>query len=1001
MRLAPVLSGWLLLSAALHAQQGAQVSGVIGDSSEAVVPGANVTLVNQATGIQRVSHSNQEGGYALASLQPGVYKVTVRKEGFQTLTRLGVRLEVAQNARIDFTLQVGNMEQEVTVDGGPAPTSLQDGSVGMVIGQELIGSLPVSGRGMVGLLELAPGVLITPATAGEAGQFSTNGQRANTNYFTLDGVSANTGVSGTGMPAQFSGGSLPGMTAIGSTHNLIALDALEEFRIETTGFSPEFGRLPGAQVIVSSRSGSNDFHGSLFEYLRNQRLDANDWLANAVSLGRSPSRLNDFGATLGGPLRRNRTFLFFSYEGLRLQQPSVWTEAVPTVLLRRYSPGPVQPILKAFPLPNGPDFGDGLAETIASISRPSSLDALSLRLDHAFSSRLNLFARYSLTPSSTQSGYSQTNSSQFHFESLTAGLTALVGPGLDNELRVNLADTRVDGQWQSSPDGGAVPLDLSTLPLPIAVPKGKAFYRLSVGGVGELVTGASGTNSEGQFNVVDTLAWTHGTHQIRFGGDYRRLAPRSGGPPYYVGVTFESLDDLAGNRNMLVTLSQTSEQASVVRNMALFFQDTWRVHPRLTLTYGWRWELNPPTASLRNLQNVLPQVASESSMEIPAQGTPLWRMGYFNFGPRVGVAYGLTRDGRTTLRAGMGVYYDAGFSAEADAVNGAPFNTLRTSSAVPYDYAASAMAVPIRYGVAANLRLPYSTEWNVSLERALSARNVVAVSYVGSEGHGLLRREAYLRPDIDEIDIALATNNGASNYNALQFQYRRSLARGLQGMLSYGWSHSIDNVSFDSAIELVQPGFGAAEDRGSSNFDVRHDVTGAFSYGFRGWALDGMFRARTGFPIDVLTSQDAFGLGLSNVIRPDIVPGAPVWIADPAVPGGSRLNPAAFSLPHNMAQGDLGRNVITGFGMYQVDLALHRQFRVSDHLGLDARLEGFNALNHSNFGDPMRYLASPLFGQSGSMLNLMMGNGSPNSGLAPALQIGGPRSVQLALRLRF
>jgi hypothetical protein len=162
-----------------------------------------------------------------------------------------------------------------------------------------------------------------------------------------------------------------------------------------------------------------------------------------------------------------------------------------------------------------------------------------------------------------------------------------------------------------------------------------------------------------------------------------------------------------------------------------------------------------------------------------------------------------------------------------------------------------------------------------------------------------------------------------------------------------------------------------------------------------------MFRARTGFPIDVLTSQDAFGLGLSNVIRPDIVAGEPVWIADPSVPGGSRLNPAAFSLPHNMAQGDLGRNAITGFGMYQVDLALHRQFRVSEHLGLDARLEGFNALNHSNFGDPMRYLASPLFGQSGSMLNLMMGNGSPNSGLAPALQVGGPRSLQLALRLRF
>jgi len=193
--------------------------------------------------------------------------------------------------------------------------------------------------------------------------------------------------------------------------------------------------------------------------------------ANAVSLGRSPSRLNDFGATLGGPLRRNRTFLFFSYEGLRLQQPSVWTEAVPTVLLRRYSPGPVQPILKAFPLPNGPDFGDGLAETIASISRPSSLDAPEPAVGPCLQLSPEPVRPLQLTPSSTQSGYSQINSSQFHFESLTVGLTALVGPSLDNELRVNAADTRVDGQWQSSPDGGAVPLDLSTLPLPLPFPR--------------------------------------------------------------------------------------------------------------------------------------------------------------------------------------------------------------------------------------------------------------------------------------------------------------------------------------------------------------------------------------------------------------------------------------------------------------------------------------------------------------------------------------------------
>ena len=1009
MRLAWILSGCLLLSAALQAQQGAQVFGLIKDPSDAVVPGATVTVVSQATGIRRSSHSNQEGMYVIASLQPGLYKVTARKEGFQTLARLGVRFEVAQNARIDFTLQVGNMEQELTVQGGPAPVNLQDGSVGMVIGRELIGTLPLNGRGLLGLLELAPGVLVTPATAGEAGQFSTNGQRANTNYFTLDGVSANTGVSGTGMPAQFSGGSLPGMTAFGSTHNLISIEALEEFRIETSSFAPEYGRLPGAQVVVSSRSGSNDYHGSLFEYLRNQRLEANDWFANAQGLGSGPLRLNDFGATLGGPVRRNRTFFFASYEGLRLRQPYTWMEAVPSLLVRRYAPGPVQPILNAFPLPNGRDLGGGLTELTASTLRPSALDAGSLRLDHALSARLSLFARYSRTPSTTESGYSQINVSHFRSDILTIGLTASFSPSINNELRLNTAQTKVGADWRTSPEGGAIPLNLSSLPLPIAVPAGGSFYRLSVSGVGELITGTPGTNSEGQFNLVDTLAVTRGTHQLRFGGDYRRLAARRGDPPYNVGITFESLADLAANQNMLVTYSEASQVSSVVRNVSLFLQDTWRVHPRLTLTYGSRWELNPPSAALRSAEYVLSESADQSSVQALSPGAALWRMGYFNFGPRIGVAYGLTRDGKTVLRTGAGAYYDAGFSAEADAVNGAPYNSLRMSMGSPYGHAASTMGIPIRYGVAPNLRLPLSLEWNFTLERALGAYGVGAVSYVGSSGSGLLRREAFLRPDIGAVDVAVATNHGAASYSALQLQYRRSMARGLQGVLSYNWSHSIDTVSYASALQLVQPGFGAAEDRGSSSFDARHALTAAFSYEvpagrlhlLRGWAMHGMVRSRTGFPIDILTRQDAFGLGLSNVIRPDLRSGVPLWLADSAAPGGKRLNPAAFTLPHNLAQGTLGRNVVEGLGMYQIDLALRRQFHLSERFSLDTRIEAFNVLNHANFGDPVRYLASPLFGQSASMLNLMMGNGSPNSGLAPALQAGGPRSMQLALRLRF
>jgi hypothetical protein len=1000
----------LLFSAGLEAQDFAQVFGAVRDSSEAVVPGAVVTAVNQATGIRRLCRSNHEGSYIIASLQPGIYKMTVRRDGFQTVARLGLRFEIAQNAQVDFVLQVGGTEQEITVDGGPAPVNLDDGSVGMVMGRRMIEALPQDGRNLVGLLELTPGVLVTPATSGEAGQFTTNGQRANANYFTLDGISANTGVSGTGIPAQFSSGSLPGMTALGSTHNLISIEALDEFRIVTSSFAPEFGRLPGAQVIVTSRSGSNEFHGAAYESLRNEAFSANDWFANAGRLSRAVLRYNNFGGVFGGPVRRNRTFFFTSYEGLRLRQPLTWSAAVPSETVRREAPDAVQPILRAFPRPNGRELGDGLAELTASASRPSRLDAGSVRLDHSIGPRLSVFARYSRTPSETDTGYAQINHSAFLSESVTAGMTALIGPALNNELRVNTTNTTVDGDWRTTNEGGATPLDLSLLPLPVAVPREESFYQLTVAGVGRLITGVTGTNSERQFNLVNTLSFHKGTHQFRFGGDYRRLRLNRGGPPYSVGVSFESLADMVANQNMLLVFSEAERVSSVVRNISFFVQDTWRARPRLTVTYGSRWELNPSPPSMRSSADS--DVAAQSTIQVPGRGASLWRMGYSNFGPRLGIAYGLTPDGRSVLRAGAGVYYDAGFSAQADAVNGAPFNSLRMSFGMPYARMTAATTTPvlIQYGVAPGLRLPYSVEWNVSLEHGFSDRSAGSISYVGSAGRALLRREAVLRPDIEAVEIAVATNHGSSDYNALQLQFRRKVSRGLQGMVSYNWSHSLDDVSWSSALQLVQqPGFGAKEDRGPSNFDVRHSLAAAFAYDLpasgsrltRGWTLHGMFRARTGFPIDVLARPDAFGLSLSNMVRPNRMVGEPLWIDDPNVPGGALLNRAAFSLPDELTQGSLGRNAIGGFGMHQLDLAVRRQFRLSERAAIQFRLEAFNALNHANFGDPVRFLVSPLFGRPVSMLNLMLGSGTPGSGLAPALQMGGPRSLQLGLRFEF
>jgi hypothetical protein len=304
--------------------------------------------------------------------------------------------------------------------------------------------------------------------------------------------------------------------------------------------------------------------------------------------------------------------------------------------------------------------------------------------------------------------------------------------------------------------------------------------------------------------------------------------------------------------------------------------------------------------------------------------------------------------------------------------------------------------------------LPQVKQWNASVEHAFGDRDVVSVGYVGSSGQDLIRREIGGAGSSELLWFALATNNGSSDYNGLEAQYRRRLTHGIQALVSYSWSHSLDNSSSDAVLYWAGSGLTPRRDRASSDFDIRHSFTAGFTYEIpgsrallRGWALDGLIRARTGFPINVKLAEQYSGITLDNVFRPDLLPGVPIWITDSSAPGDRRINPAAFHAEPDAVQGNLGRNAIQGFGMSQFDLALRREFFKGERRSLQLRVEAFNALNHPNFADPIRFLSSPLFGQSGSMLNLMLGTGSPGSGLAPIFQAGGARSVQLTVRFRF
>jgi hypothetical protein len=993
----------LVQTAPLRAQHYTYVSGTILDDSTASVPGALITVVNEDTGSRRTSVTEADGGYLVSPLEPGVYKIAVRKTGFRTMIRFGVQLTEARPARVDFKLVVGSVQETITVEASAPLLSSDDASVSTLVGRDRIENLPLNGGGLLSVLELTPGLVVTPATRGEAGQFTVDGQRPNTHYFTVDGASANSGVSGGGVAAQPNGGALPGMTAFGSL-GLVSLDAVEEVRVQSSTTVAEFGRLPGAQISLASRAGTNEFHGSLLYSFRNEVLEANDWFANQQSESRPSLQLSDFSATLGGPLRRNRTFFFLSYEGLRLTQPFSWRQPVPSLASRETADTWVLPVLNLFPRPNGPQLSNGLAQWTGTFSRPSHLDIGAVRLDQAISSRVTAFGRYSETPSSTQFGPGPAvNFLDLRSRSGTFGLSVRPRSDMVLDLRINASHAASQSTWQRTDPG---PLPACYVGAALTTIFGAdtpcdSLLRLSLAGSGQVSFGPEGDRSQSQFQVGSTLHLNWRSHSIALGGDFRRLTPARHDVTGTFSIAADTLYDFVQTGNLWKSNSPLQDTSGVLREGSLFAEDIWRIAKRLTATFGLRWEISPG-----------PMPGSVANFLYPASVNgfisaqrPLWNTSYTNLAPRGGIAFRPTAGGRTVIRAGGGLFNESSLSLATDLINDGPLNVSEYKSSL------GLVSHRVQFGFLPSLRLPLVKQWNASVEHAFSDHDVLSASYVGSMGQDLIRRQiGPLRTTLginDSFWFAVATNNGSSNYHGLEAQYRRRMAQGLQALLSYSWSHSIDNSSTDAVLYWAGSGLTPRRDRGPSDFDIRHSFTAGFTYElpgsrrlWRSWALDGILRARSGFPINVRDAEQYSGISLDNVFRPDLLPGVPLWIDDSSSPGGRRINPGAFHAVDGV-QGNLGRNALHGFGMSQLDLALRREFFQGERRSLQLRIEAFNALNHPNFADPIRFLSNPLFGQSGSMLNLMLGTGSPGSGLAPIFQSGGARSLQITLRFRF
>ena len=1025
-----LLAFWLAAAVSAVAQtSSATLTGVVVDASGAVVPGATVTLVNVGTDQRRNTVSGSDGSYIFSSLAPGRYRLLGSLGGFKPVEMRDIVLNVGDRIAIRVVLAPAGIGEEVTVVGETSRVRTAP-AVSTVIDRQFVENLPLNGRSLQSLLELTPGVTLARVTdsSNQGGQFSVNGQRTNANYFTVDGVSANIGISGGSgsFPGQSGSGQLPGLTALGGTNSLVSVDALQEFRIHTSSYAPEFGRTPGGQVSMVTRSGTNSFSGSMFEYFRDDAMDANDYFAKINNLPKPKLSQHNFGGVLGGPVFKNRTFFFFSYEGLRLDQPNALVVTVPNMESRLTATPAVRVLLDAYPIPNGRDLGGGLAEFAASFSDPSELDSTSLRVDHNWKGKVTVFGRFTDSPSVTvrrTGALSHTNATNTKQRGFTAGSTWLISPRLVNDARFNWSRNAAPFIQELTTFGGAV-IPQRDIFQPGRNPENAIFLMNVVGATG-WAWGVGTDFLQRQLNVVDTVTLTTRAHEMKVGLDYRRVYPvLSGGNTGFQNLSFNVSGLSTGLLNFYQKFARTTGYRSVAfDNISAFFQDNWRPSSRLTVTYGVRWEYVPPPHALEGPEAITLENLDDpygGQVHLAAPNTPLWKKRSANFGPRIGGSYQVSQaPGRELIvKAGYGIFHDIGLAHAATTYRTYPFAASATVTAPTYPLSEADLRLPRLvedppqqiWIFDRNLKLPYTHQWNVSVERSLGSRQTVSVGYIGARGERLIKLDRYSIPLLEwpavRTPVNVARNNGYSDYRALQLQFNRRLSQGLQSLVSYTWGHSEDTASADIATNIPAEKLPPSADYGDSDFDVRHVFTAAVTYNVplrsgtslprllaRDWGIDVMYRARSSFPIPITTTVPFPPDNQSA--RPNVVPGQPFWIDDATVPGGRRLNRAAFSQPEPNTQGNLRRGDVRGYGAWQLDLAFRRDFALPGKPRLQFRGELFNVTNHVSFTDPSGSLAAANFGVPTQMLGRGFG------GLNALYQIGGPRSAQLALKLMF
>lgn len=1049
---------------AVAAGQDAALRGVVTDPSGAVVPGARV-VVSRASGFERALLTDDRGRFE-STLVPGTYDLRLDVTGFARISRGGIVLEAGAAVAIDLVLEPETLNEAVAVAG----SLLRDDrpSAALVLDRHFLDHLTFESRSLQSLVALAPGVV----ALGE-GLFSADGARTTANYVTLDGVSANIGVprmAQTGVGFRPAPGAEVDTNAAGANAvlggfagggELIQLEALEQVRVDTSAYAARYGRQSGAQVQLVSRSGTNQFAGTAFEYLRDSRLDAHDWFTNANPRARRTTyRQQQFGGVLGGPIVRNRAFFFLSYEGRqRDSAPAVRELRVPALGVRdapTLAPELLQ-LLHAYPLPHGPEFLDAQGQPLgaapfydASPGHQRS-HGYSGKVDYTFGPRLVLTGRWNQGLSDrTSFMLAQRNRNASDTRTVTLNGRSALGVRLLHEWAINYSGSAADNSSALTDRFDVFPITERAL-LPAGVPASASVLVSLPGSVQDYTLGPSVANRQVQINLVDHLSWSTARHTVSFGIDFRRLTPVYGPTEYRSVVTFNTIESLLSNRADQLAIGAADQVQLAVLAFSAYAQDAFQVSRRLTLDYGVRWEVNPAPRGLDKPLYTLDGFPDLTALALAPAGTPLYPTRWRELAPRVGAAYRLRDAGMwsTVVRGALGLHHDLGTGATATAARMFPYNRIARRANVPFPPGdeLALLAPPLSLDppyraqdftiVDSRHTLPRTWQWTAGIDQTFGADRLSA-TYTGRAGRRLLRRYFYafeaarpVNPSFAGARLNITRNDpgwgDSADYHALQLQYSRRLSRGLQALASYTLARATDSGSDDATVNLADRATTPAYYYGYSRFDRRHVTSVSAMYVLpdapfarallRDWSINVAVHAQSAPPLSVTYGYRDPIDNLVYAYRVDLVDGEPAWLADGGAPGGRRLNPAAFRVPasargaggrNEVGHGNEARNGVRGFGTWQADVALQRQLRLGGRRTVQLRAEAYNALNHPNFTQPNasigtivgatgQFIPAPLFGR----VTGSGGAGFPGGAVGPIGPTGGARTIQLALRLHF